>query len=86
MPVVPSENRQHVFHTARDRLEGHDDYPDVRSSGRWIKIQTDPSVPREVLEELSQELRSEGYHTSIVRSTVKATKDDVEWPVVPEND
>ena len=83
MPAVPFSNKRHVFQIAREELAGVDDRPDVRVGGRWIKVQAHGATPRDALERLENRLRELGYHTSIERTTVKATKQQ-QWPEVPD--
>jgi hypothetical protein len=83
MTVVPFEARQHV----RDRVKEHleDDYPDIRTGGRWIKV-TAYHTTEQSAEDLVTELRQDGWkakwwplpkHHGVA---LKVTKRDVEWP------
>lgn len=84
MSIIPRDNKMYVFHVAQEMLEGFEPHPDVREGGRWIKIIVDSDVPQSRMSDIAEKLRSDGYHTSVVGTEIKATKEDVDWPEVPD--
>jgi hypothetical protein len=78
MAVIPSDNRQHIHQIVTEMLDHG--RPDLRNTGRWVKVTVNANVSEPQLQRIADRLRDSGYHVSVMPLTIKVTKQDLDWP------
>ena len=78
MAVIPNENSSHITEVIRDELPDTA-RPDIRHRNRWFVATVDENY-RQMLSDIADTLRSQGYHVSVVGHDLKVTKSDLNWP------